>query len=629
MRQKNDQNEKRFHPGCWCVAVLLTQFQPAAAEVAPGCLTAFDVRLIGEIGQFASDLSCNEVADELNVVTIVLRGERPAAPPRFSLEWSQPSIDIAGIWTPLYDEDNVIPPDWSDRHLESTLTRQAPVLTLFGHDDGNRLTFAVSDAMNPLRLSARIREEDARIYHAIEFFTEPHPAITEYTVEIRIDTRPVPFYEAIAAVAEWWASMPVYEPADVPDAARQPMYSTWYSYHQSIDSESLLAEVDVASKLGFGAIIVDDGWQTTDANRGYAFTGDWQPERLTDIEAFVNAVHARGMKALLWYSLPFVGENSEAAKQFDGKYLRYRESLGAYVLDPRYPDVRRFLIDHYVRAVRDWGWDGLKLDFIDQFVSDETTELTAANGRDHASVYAAVDTLMTEVIDTLTAINPEVMIEFRQRYTGPAMRKYGNLFRATDIPNGAVTNRFRVANLRFLSGETAVHSDMFMWHPDEPAEVAALQFLNVLFSVPQLSVRLNEIPESHLEMIRHYTAYWNANRAVLLSGDFAAFGAMSRYPLLQATLGGRRIVAAYADRVIALDEPGLVSIDVVNAKRSRAVMIDAAGINGLFDVVVLDCFGEVASRSQRRLNGDVHRFEVPPSGLITLRRSDQGSEPAR
>ncbi|MEO1203621.1 MAG: glycoside hydrolase family 36 protein, partial [Pseudomonadota bacterium] len=287
-------------------------------------------------------------------------------PPRYSLTWSQPSIDIAGIWTPLYNEDNVIPPDWSDRHLESTLTRQAPVLTLFGHDDRNRLTFAVSDALNPLKLSARIREEDARIYHAIEFFTEPHPPITEYTVEIRIDTRPVPFYEAIADVADWWASMPAYRPARVPDAAKQPMYSTWYSYHQSIDSESLLAEVDVASTLGFGAIIVDDGWQTTDANRGYAFTGDWQPERLTDIGAFVDAVHARGMKALLWYSLPFVGENAAAAKQFEGKYLRYRESLGAYVLDPRYPEVRQFLIDHYVRAVRDWGWDGLKLDFIDQ-----------------------------------------------------------------------------------------------------------------------------------------------------------------------------------------------------------------------------------------------------------------------
>ena len=34
----------------------------------------------------------------------------------------------------------------------------------------------------------------------------------------------------------------------------------------------------------------------------------------------------------------------------------------------------------------------------------------------------------------LTKIKTDVLIEFRQSYIGPLMRKYGNLFRAGDCP---------------------------------------------------------------------------------------------------------------------------------------------------------------------------------------------------
>lgn len=40
------------------------------------------------------------------------------------------------------------------------------------------------------------------------------------------------------------------------------------------------------------------------------------------------------------------------------------------------------------------------------------------------------------------------------------------------------------------SGDTAVHSDMLMWHRDDRDEAVALQLLSVAFAVPQISVRL-------------------------------------------------------------------------------------------------------------------------------------------
>ena len=67
------------------------------------------------------------------------------------------------------------------------------------------------------------------------------------------------------------------------------------------------------------------------------------------------------------------------------------------------------------------------------------------------------------------------MIEFRQPYIGPLMRKYGNIFRAGDCPNSALENRVRTTDLHILSGTTAVHSDMIMWHYEDQVEIAAFQ----------------------------------------------------------------------------------------------------------------------------------------------------------
>ena len=90
-------------------------------------------------------------------------------------------------------------------------------------------------------------------------------------------------------------------------------------------------------------LIVDDGWQTMDDRRGYRYTGDWEPVRVGDMKSFVDRVHRLDVKFMLWYSLPFIGENAGNYERFRGKYLRYWESQGAWVLDPRYPEVREFI----------------------------------------------------------------------------------------------------------------------------------------------------------------------------------------------------------------------------------------------------------------------------------------------
>ena len=43
------------------------------------------------------------------------------------------------------------------------------------------------------------------------------------------------------------------------------------------------------------------------------------------------------------------------------------------MLDPRFKDVRKFLVDIYASAVKEHGYDGLKLDFIDEFALSDSS----------------------------------------------------------------------------------------------------------------------------------------------------------------------------------------------------------------------------------------------------------------
>ncbi len=573
------------------------------------------VKIEGDLKSFTPAWETQIIEDGLQVFILTLRSPRPDVPAPITVAWNFPSLDISAFWNSDIHPDKV---NYYKSSITSRASSQAPVITLMNIADINRFTFACSDALNKVSLGCYLREEDARFYCSLKFFDEMTPAMTEYRVKIRIDTRNIPFYAALRDVTDWWAAQENYTPAPVPEHARLPMYSTWYSFHQNLDVEEVMADCRIGKEIGLEAVIVDDGWQTLDSQRGYAYTGDWQPERIPDMREFVDRIHKLDMKFLLWYSVPFIGEHARNVERFKGKYLRYWDGQGAYVMDTRYPDVREFIINTYEKALEDWNLDGFKLDFIGFFRATDETKMTAEEGRDYASVNEAVDRLMTDIMARLRGMKPDIMVEFRQRYIGPLMRKYGNMFRACDCPNNAVVNRYRTTDLRILSGNTAVHSDMFMWHTDEPVESAALQILNILFSVPQLSVRLVQIPQNHLDMARFWIGYWKANRHVLLDGEFVPVNPGAVYPMLRATKDGKTIVGLYNDMPVVCDDSSVSKIDVLNAKRSEAVVLDVQKDMGAVQMDVYDCLGRVQKTEKKELHRGLYKVNVPSSGLLQI-----------
>lgn len=571
----------------------------------------------GDLGSFVIEFSSMQLEEGLEIVHIELNSDYAAVPPTFKLKWDFPSTGISQFWNSKISTDKVT---YYINDVQSRASSQVPLIDFIGNQDQNRFLFAFSDALNKINTTTWLREEDRRFYCEVELFSEPHPAINNYHLDIRIDRRNTPFYKAISESTQWWADMEYYIPAPVPNEAKLPMYSTWYSFHQNLDFNEVVRECRLGKEIGLEAVIIDDGWQTMDNKRGYAYTGDWEPDRIGNMKAFVDSIHSIGMKVLLWYSLPFIGEKAKIFPKFEGKYLHHWESQGTWVVDPRYPEVREHIINTYETALKEWQLDGFKLDFLGWFYADEKTDMTTDNGRDFASVNEATDKLMTDIMSRLKAIKPEIMIEFRQPYIGPLMRKYGNMFRAADCPNMAIVNRVRTTDLRIASGNTAVHSDMFVWNELETVEDAALQILNILFSVPQLSVKLDSINEDQFQMAKFWINYWKENREVLLDGIFQPEQPAALYPIIRATKNQKTIVGLYNKQLVSIMEESNSLIDIVNASGSDEIVIDLINSLGPCSIEISNCMGKIEEVKKINLKTGLYKFKCPLSGLIQIRQ---------
>lgn len=196
-----------------------------------------------------------------------------------------PSCGAFSIWNPSCGFNRALWPEWKKNHYDSRISVGAPVQTVIGMDGKNILTVAVADVKTPIQIGTGISEQDAALCCDITFFTLPMAPFDRYETTLRIDTRSIAYEQSVKAVGTWWEEF--YNKADVPEIARMPVYSTWYSFHQAFTPDEIEEQCRMAKDMGMESIIVDDGWQTEDSSLGYAYCGDWEPadSKVGDIRA--------------------------------------------------------------------------------------------------------------------------------------------------------------------------------------------------------------------------------------------------------------------------------------------------------------------------------------------------------
>ena len=617
-----------------CCACLLSvaQVNPFASKgklVCPVLKTASvgDVYVIsanpGE-WNFSARVDEKDGKETLSIdLSLPVEGARQPAPD-MKVYFSFPQVGVFNLWAPMHKFTAHLDPFWENCNHRSSLASRMPLYEYFDDKETNCLTIACSESFRRVDAKLGLLEEGCEIASEFQFFNEPEAPVGSYHTSILLDRRPVFWSESISEAAKWMMDEASLTPFDVPESAFDPLYSTWYQFHQGVTDKTVEAECDLASALGMKTIIVDDGWQTDDGSRGYAYCGDWCPtqNKFPDMAAHVARVQAKGMKYMLWYNVAYVGYFSRAYERFKGMLLDDRPAHHSAVLDPRFPQVREFIVNTYVRALREWKLDGFKLDFINSFVCNGTDPAIAQNyaGRDIKSVSEAVNVLMRHVSGTLRSIKPDIMLEFRQEYIGPAIRQYGNMFRASDCPGNAQDNRMRTANLRLTSGGTAVHADMLEWHPSETPENVSRTLISCIFSVIQYSVMLSTLPSSHKDVMKNWLDYSQKYRSTLLKAPLRPHHPECGFPLIEAVGESERIAAVYQPGLVVDLTDASTDLHILNASGSQRITLLLPA--GKYRTDIIDAFGKLAGtmKISAGKDGNPVVLEIPCGGRAELHR---------
>ena len=564
-------------------------------------------------------LSSEKLPDGREAVTLRMSAPAVSVPPECELLFSVSGANARHVWSDFEPYAPINPNHFAKYRRSSQLASGTPIAVAFDEDGTSVVGMAATEVFEKVLYSIAFNDHTCALEGKMKLFSKNPAPRQNYEMKLLVDRRGRCWDETVQAASAWILSAAGLKSASVPEGAYDALYSTWYAYWQDVHASELEREAELAAACGMKTMILDDGWQMERTKRYYSKTGDWQPvaSRFPDMKAHVAKVRSFGLKYMLWFSVPFVGEDSAAFTRFKGKYLCFAgEACGAWVLDPRFPEVRQYLIDTYVKAVRDWGFDGLKLDFIDRFVLPDVDPAVAENyaGRDCRSVLEATDRLMKDVLAALQRVKPDVLVEFRQHYMGPAMLQYGNMMRALDCPADPVVNRRRIADLRLTSGPLAVHADMLMWCPDDDAAGAAHPIISALFGVVQYSMVLDRLPETHRDVVRHWIRFAEKHREALLKGRFTAHHPELGYSILESESAAERITAVYAgDTLVRVrtDKP----VVLVNGSREDGVLADFGTESAT--VSVFDTFGRACG--EPRTATGLLRLPIPKSGYAEIK----------
>ncbi len=554
---------------------------------------------------------------DIEIINVHIDFGKNVSPEPVSVLWEEDMKDILFAGHPACGRDFSMRQRWCATRSPSRFGSGAPLLFTIGENSVNSCVVAVSDASTPLSIKFWVDDfqQNYKVKYEVIFFDGACEPVQEYEADIRIDKRKIPYYEALSSVYPWWRECG-YVIEQAPAAAEDALYSSWYNFHQMPESKALINDLTIASELGFKTVIIDDGWQFEGRPEGpfYSKCGDWEiaSDKFPDLRQFADDVHALGMKLLLWFAVPFVGPQTKIYERFKDKVLYYRDDR-TFVADPRYPDVREYIVDTYCRFLKEYDIDGFKLDFIDSFRVKE--ESPCFNEQmDHITVDSAVKTLLTEISTETAKIKSELLFEYRQNYIGPAVNMFGNMLRVGDCAYDSVTNRTGLIALRLLGYPVAVHSDMLYWAKNESISLCAFQLLNIMFSVPQISVILADSTNEQKALLKHFLSYWTENRDILLHGKFIPLHPEHNYSSVTAQGADKQITVLYADLPFVYNDQ---NADVFHNGDANGIVFENPSEKTL-QLDIFDCLGNVLEKLTVGPQSIV-RIPVPVRGMLTVR----------
>lgn len=425
------------------------------------------------------------------------------------MRFSVPILDMHGYWVP----ESRTPSTKIVWVIESKSAGQRafPFIAFFNSRQINRLSAGLTNLTDDARILAKMNQEKCTYDITIEVALGKD----SQDFELVIDQRPQVWTDSLA---DWRKALALPLP-EFPEGAWEPVFCTWYAVHAAVTQNWVEKNAEVASRLGFRTLIIDDGWcfdvmkrvSPETISTWYEMIGDWflSEKKFPDFENHRKRVQAMGMKYLLWVAPFLIGAKSELYKQLaDIVKPEYHE--GCYTFDSSRKEAAKLLLGKMKHVIQDYGLDGLKVDFLDYIFPN----MEEPRGEDTTH-------FIQELARTIREVKKDALIEFRQAYATPGMLAYGTQFRAGDVPFDFIDNFHRLAQIRISVGDgVPVHADPAYWHPQESPENISRHMIASLAGVPMLSMDLLAISETEQKIIRHWLGFYQAHRETFNYGKW-------------------------------------------------------------------------------------------------------------
>ena len=504
-----------------------------------------DIRIEYSSGRIES----YSVGEQLTEINIQPTGQESSV----SASVQIPLIDVFSCWHSALTPGltNRIP--WVEK-VPCGAQKNFPFYALLSRAGRVKAAFSSTNIIDDCEITFAINQE--KCTGELTFLIALLPETQPFSILLDLTSRPL-----TEALKEWRDKLCL--PHLVyPSGAYEPVYCTWYVVHGEVNQAFVEETCPIAKELGFGTLIVDDGWCYDEYKRvspktivnWYETVGDWNvsPVKFPQFKEHVKRIQALGMNYLLWVAPHLFGRHSKMLEAYSDHILPdYVE--GYYKMDVNTADTD-ILVDKLRTLAKEYDLDGLKIDFLD-IVSPNVSHPNARN------TYHFIE----KVCGGLKEDNPNALIEFRQSYATPAMLPWGTQFRAGDAPFDWRLNFGRLVEIRLNIGNLGpVHADPAYWAPGELPENVSRHLMAMLVGVPMLSMDLRTLTETEKRIIRHYIDFYNQHRTLIHHGEWSVLFAQSE------------IAAAIADnnqeRLIILADGNALADALENNRKNTWVL---------------------------------------------------------
>src|SRR5215472_506931 len=360
-------------------------------------------------------------------------------------------------------------PNWMGESVKGGLGGGIPVLAFWTASVGEAIGHAET---LPWTLSIPVKAEaDGRIRAALtvpvnatlkpgETYSTPRTFVAVYSGD---------FYEPL----RMWSSVLQKGGWELPKPSNEAYNVSWcgWGYEFNVTPKQMLGTAPKLKELGIKWATLDDRWFDT--------YGNWNPRPDTfpgnSIKKMVDDFHKQGMLVQIWW-LPLGVEDGQSKYEShkytvskvvqehpdwlildkNGKHARIVRDLA--VLDPSLPEVQAYYKQLTGKFIRDWGFDGSKLDNI--YSVPACYNPAHRHKSPQESVNAMADVYKT-IIQTTRAIKPDSVTQACPCGTPPSLAWLPYIDQAvTADPVGAVQVRRRIKMYKALLGpDSAVYGD--------------------------------------------------------------------------------------------------------------------------------------------------------------------------